>query len=74
MIRLSKWVVALTIYLFIILGLLAFRPALMFDAEGNPKRAGLGLSDGYSFFAPAIAFPIIAVVSYIIAATTYIVI
>jgi hypothetical protein len=73
MIRISKWFVAIVLYLFILLGLMAFRPALMFDAEGNPKQAGLGLNEGHSFFAPGIAFPLIAVVCYICATLTHIV-
>lgn len=72
MIRISKWFVAISLYLFIIMTLLAFRPALMFDAEGKPKPAGLGLKDGYSFVAPSIVFPVIAVICYIFAAVTYI--
>lgn len=73
MLRISKWFVAIIMYLFVVMALLAFRPALMFDADGHPKPAGLGLKDGYSFMAPSISFPVLALLSYLVSMVTYVV-
>lgn len=66
MIHVSRLILAVVIYAFCVLTLLAFRPALMFDAEGNPKPCGLGLSEGQSFLAPCVVFPLLAVCSYFV--------
>jgi hypothetical protein len=72
-VRLHRWFVATIIYVLLVLALLAARPSLMFDAHGDPKPPGLGLSDGYSFASPAVAFPVLAVLSYFAAAWFYVV-
>lgn len=73
MIQVRRWFVAIALYLFLVLAALAFRPALMFDQSGRPKPCGLGLKDGNSMFAPCIAFPLMAIISYFVATLTYVV-
>lgn len=71
--QVSKWGVAIAMYLFVIMTLFAVRPALMFDASGNPKPVGLGLKDGYSFLGPAVGFPILAILCYFAAVWIHVV-
>lgn len=66
MLYLPRWAVAITIYIIIILALLALRPALLFDADGNPKPFGTGLKEGASIFAPAFSFPLIAFLAFFV--------
>lgn len=74
MITVRRWFLAIVIYLFFVLAILAFRPALMFDLNGNLKPCGLGLKEGNSMFSPCVAFPLLAVCSYFAATLTYVVI
>lgn len=66
MIKITRWVVAIVLYIQIILILLVVKPALLFDSNGNPKDFGTGLKEGKSIFAPAFVFPLIALLCYII--------
>lgn len=70
MIYVSRIFVAMIIYTFIVLLLLAIKPSLMFDLSGNPKPFGVGMKDGYSVFAPSVVFPFLAVLSYLIASVS----
>lgn len=64
-------VVAIILYTFIVLLIMALKPSLMFDAQGKAKHLGVGMSDSdMSVFAPAFAFPLIAVMSYLLASIT----
>ena len=67
MLIIPRWSVAMLMYAIIILLLIAFKPAIMFDAEGDVKRPGTGLMYGSSPFSPVISFPIIAVLCYVLA-------
>lgn len=73
-IQISRWIVALILYLLIILLLFAIKPPLMFDIDGHPKEFGIGLSHGKSLFAPAVFFPILAVFCFFISTIIYVVI
>lgn len=68
-----RWVAALIIYILVVMALLIAKPSLMFDEAGNPKPFGVGLKDGYSFLAPAIAFPVLAIVVYLSVVVMYLV-
>jgi hypothetical protein len=63
----SRWLTALVLYALTILLLLAIKPSLMFQANGVPKQPGVGISEGKSMFAPAILFPLLALVMYLVA-------
>lgn len=64
-------IVAIILYSFVVLLLLAFKPSLMFDAQGKAKQLGVGMSDSdMSIFAPTFAFPLIAVLSYLLSSVT----
>lgn len=67
MIVIPRWVVSIILYFFVIALLLAGRPSLMFDADGNLKSFGVGLVDGQSPFSAAFVFPLIALLCYIFA-------
>lgn len=67
MLLITKWIVATVLYVQIVLILLIVRPALMFDSNGNPKPFGVGMKEGKSVFAPAIVFPVLAFLCYVIA-------
>mgnify|MGYP003344320466 CR=1 FL=1 len=73
-VRIPRWIVALVLYLLIILSLFATKPALMFSENGKIKDFGVGLSKGKSIFAPAVSFPILAVLCFFIATIIYVVI
>ena len=73
LLHISRWIVALVLYTNIVLVLLVFKPALLFDAEGNSKPFGVGLREGQSVFAPAIVFPVIALICYLIASWIHVV-
>lgn len=70
MIYIPRIIVAVVLYTFIVLLLLAVKPSLMFDAEGKPKPLGVGMKDGYSIFAPSFSFPLFAVMSYLVTSVT----
>ena len=64
-----RWMVAMIMYVFIVLLILAVRPALMFDEHGQPKPFGVGMDDGHhTVFALSIMFPILALVCFVISA------
>jgi hypothetical protein len=66
MVIIPRWIIALFLYILIITVLILFKPAIMFDAEGNMKPPGTGILYGASPFSPTISFPIIAMICYII--------
>ena len=65
---------SISIIFTIILSLFATKPALMFSENGKIKDFGVGLSKGKSIFAPAVSFPILAVLCFFIATIIYVVI
>jgi len=65
---LNRWQIALIIYLIIIGLILIFKPAIMFTLDQNPKEWALENTATTSIFAPIIAFPIIAILVYYMAA------
>lgn len=71
MIYIPRMIVAIILYTFVVLLLMAFKPSLMFDASGRAKHLGVGMTDSdMSIFAPAFAFPLIAVMSYLLSSIT----
>lgn len=65
MIVIPRWSIALFVYILIVSMLIIFKPAIMFDAEGNIKTSGTGLKYGSSPFSPAIVFPLLAILCYL---------
>lgn len=61
----------MTILLYaIIVGIIVhFKPALMFDAEGNPKDFATENTATTTPFAPIIMFPLMAFILYFVIAT-----
>ena len=55
---------AVLLYGAVLAVLMAARPSLMFDANGQPKRWGTGTNETTSLFAPALFFPLMAVLCY----------
>jgi len=72
--HLPRWIVALVLYLLVILLLFAIKPAIMFNSNGSPKDFGVGLKTGKSIMAPAVFFPILAIVCFFISTLIYIII
>lgn len=54
------------VYLGILVGLMYFKPALMFDAEGNPKSFGAKNTPTTSPFAPVFIMPLLAIILYFV--------
>ena len=69
--KFPRWAIALIMYVIIITIIVLVKPALMFDADGTIKHAGTGLVYGSSPFAPAISFPLIAFVCYMVTCSVY---
>lgn len=68
-IRLGRWQMTILLYA-IVVGLLVYlKPALMFDAEGNPKQFATENTPTTTPFAPIIMFPLLAFILYFIVAT-----
>lgn len=65
-IHLGRWQFAFMLYGVIVTALIYFRPALMFDGEGNPKSFGTENTASSTPFAPIIMFPLIGFVLYFI--------
>lgn len=63
-IHLGRWSLTVILYILIVSILFYFKPALMFDASGNPKNFGTTQSPTTSPFAPAVMFPVLAIVLY----------
>jgi len=61
-----RWVLAISIYIFIVLIIFATRPSVFFTKEGRIKPLGVGFKDGKSVFALPITLPIIALLCYYI--------
>ena len=71
MIYIPRMMVAIILYTFVVLLLMAFKPSLMFDSLGKAKHLGVGMTDSdMSVFAPAFAFPLLAIMSYLISSVT----
>lgn len=70
MILFARWQVAILVYLVFVFCLLAFRPSLLFDPARRAKALGAENSATVSLFAPAFAFPLLAFLSYYLAALT----
>lgn len=60
----NRLLIALLVYVLIIAILLIIKPASLFMANGEPKQWGVDNSDTTSVFAPAISFPLLAVLCY----------
>jgi len=66
MIFIPRWLFALTLYVLVLYLIITLQPSLMFDSYGKPKEFGIGIHEGKSVFAPAIVFPVLAIVCYYI--------
>ncbi len=54
------------IYLVVLVALIYFKPALMFDAAGNPKSFSAQTTPTTSPFAPVFILPLLAILIYFI--------
>lgn len=54
------------VYLVILVALIYFKPALMFDAAGNPKSFSAHTTATTSPFAPVFTLPLLAILIYFI--------
>lgn len=59
-----RWVLAIVIYATVIGLLVTFKPAIMFDGEGNPKAFASQNTATTSTFAPVVVFPLFALITY----------
>lgn len=59
-----RWLTALLVYVLIVAVIVLTKPALMFDAAGNPKIWGARNDETTSVFAPAFALPFLALLVY----------
>jgi hypothetical protein len=64
---LKRWHISLLLYVFVVSILVAIRPALMFKADGSPKKWGGVIDEETSIFAPAFMIPLLAVLCYFVA-------
>jgi hypothetical protein len=62
-----RWQIALVVYIVVMTAIVATKPALMFAADGSPKKWGSTIDEVTSPFAPAIVFPILGLLSYFFA-------
>lgn len=67
-IHLGRWSLTVILYILIVSVIFYFRPALMFDASGNPKAFAANQSPTTSPFAPAVVFPLLAIILYFMVA------
>lgn len=68
-IRVGRWQMTVVLYAVIIGAIVYLKPALMFDAEGNPKNFATQNSSTTTPFAPIFVFPLLAFVLYFVVAT-----
>lgn len=54
------------VYLLILAAILFWKPALMFDANGNPKSFGIQTTPTTSPFAPVFILPLLAILLYFV--------
>ncbi len=62
-----RWFVALVMYVIVVTIIVLSKPALMFNQDGTFKSSGTGIAYGASPFAASIAFPVIAILCFILA-------
>ncbi len=60
----SRWQIALIIYITIIGLIVYFKPSMMFTMDGKVKSWSTQQSEETSLFSPIIVFPILALLSY----------
>ena len=63
----TRWQIAIVIYVVFVVTMLVFRPALMFNAEGEAKSWGPHITETTTPFAAAFVFPFVAILSYYLA-------
>lgn len=68
MLYLRRWHIAVIVYLFIVLLLLAFRPALLFKADKTAKIWAGRIDPNHSVFSPAFVFPLLGMLSFFLTA------
>lgn len=62
----TRWQIAIVIYVIFVATLLWLRPALMFDANGEAKAWGPHITETTTPFAAAFVFPFAAILCYYI--------
>lgn len=63
----NRLLLALFVYVAIIALLVIIKPASLFMANGEPKQWGSENTETTSVFAPAISFPVLALLCYYVA-------
>lgn len=69
---LSRVFYAIMLYVLIIFALMYTKPALLFNAEGEPKKFGMTIDAETSIFAPIFLFPLIAFFCYYLMAYAHV--
>jgi hypothetical protein len=64
----TRWYIAILFYLILVCILLALRPAMLFQPDKTYRRWGMKRSADHSLFSIAFLFPLLAVLSYYLAA------
>lgn len=70
----SRWYIAILLYLIIVCLLLALRPAMLFKEDKDYKRWSVHRSSDNSIFSIMFLFPVIAIVCYYLAALYFVIV
>lgn len=70
----TRWYIAILLYLIIVCLLLALRPAMMFKPDKDYRRWSMRRDADHSIFSVAIIFPLLAIVCYYISALYFVLI
>jgi hypothetical protein len=67
----TRWYIAVLIYLIFVCLLLAFRPKMLFQENKDYRRWGMARDDEHSLFSVMFLFPLLAFLSYYLAAVAF---
>ena len=70
----SRWYIAVLLYLIVVCLILALRPRMLFKDDKDYKRWAVHRSEDNSIFSIMIAFPVIAIVCYYLAALYFVIV
>lgn len=70
----SRWYIAILLYLILVCLLLAFRPNMLFQPDKDYKRWSVHRSETTSIFSIMFAFPVLAILSYYLSALFFVIV
>lgn len=70
----SRWYIAVLIYLIAVCLLLALRPAMLFKADKDYKRWSVHRTPDNSIFSIMIVFPVLAILSYYLSVLYFVIV